>query len=296
MTFPRRTIVGFDFSAGSRQALRLAAAWARITRSRVTVVHALPAPYVLALPVPELAALPASFEGREKAELARLEQAAGGLGECRVVFGSPAAAILETAEREKADLIVVGSNRSGVARLLLGSVAETVAREASCAVLLARGTGSDPRRPILVGVDLSPHSRAALRVSLALGKASGASVHAVHVLPRFADTVSRRDDARAAYRKSRRQHEEALERLLRGTGITAAVREGDAADEILRAATGIRAGLVVVARRGQTISERILMGSVVTRVLRRAALPVLVVPPAGVPRAVVPKSRRARRR
>jgi len=52
---------------------------------------------------------------------------------------SPAAAIAEYARREQTDLIIVGTHgRSGVAHLMMGSVAERVVRTAPCPVLTVR--------------------------------------------------------------------------------------------------------------------------------------------------------------
>lgn len=59
----------------------------------------------------------------------------------RVLYGDPARVILDTALSERADLVVVGTHgRTGFKRALLGSVAETVLRHASCPVLLVRTT------------------------------------------------------------------------------------------------------------------------------------------------------------
>ena len=55
------------------------------------------------------------------------------------VMGDPARTILQTAEELGVDLVVVGSHgRRGIKRLLAGSVAESVMREARCPVLVAR--------------------------------------------------------------------------------------------------------------------------------------------------------------
>ncbi len=57
----------------------------------------------------------------------------------RVEEGEPADVILDVAERLKADLIVMGTHgRKGIARFLLGSVAEKVLRRAACPVLSVR--------------------------------------------------------------------------------------------------------------------------------------------------------------
>ncbi len=56
-----------------------------------------------------------------------------------VMTGKPADAIIETAKEKNADLIIVGSHgRTGIERLLMGSVAERVIVMASCAVLVAK--------------------------------------------------------------------------------------------------------------------------------------------------------------
>ncbi|MEK6234175.1 MAG: universal stress protein [Planctomycetales bacterium] len=53
--------------------------------------------------------------------------------------GHPAEAVLECAKREKVDLIVIGTHgRSGLSKLLLGSVAERIFRNAPCAVLTVK--------------------------------------------------------------------------------------------------------------------------------------------------------------
>lgn len=59
--------------------------------------------------------------------------------ETRVIDGTPAEAILAYAENEGVDEVIVGSEgRSGVSRMLLGSVAETVARQSPVPVTIVR--------------------------------------------------------------------------------------------------------------------------------------------------------------
>jgi nucleotide-binding universal stress UspA family protein len=57
--------------------------------------------------------------------------------------GDPAQTLLRVAEQREADLIVVGSHgRSGIGRLLLGSVSENVLRHAPCSVLVVKSSRS----------------------------------------------------------------------------------------------------------------------------------------------------------
>lgn len=59
-----------------------------------------------------------------------------------VAFGDPGSEIVELADQVSADLIVISSHgRTGIPRLLIGSVAERVTRHASCPVLVLRWTG-----------------------------------------------------------------------------------------------------------------------------------------------------------
>jgi nucleotide-binding universal stress UspA family protein len=72
---------------------------------------------------------------------ARLQAEANGAGKItsRILRGDPAEEIIGVAQRENADLIVVGSRGHGrLAGLLLGSVAQKVIAHASCPVLVAR--------------------------------------------------------------------------------------------------------------------------------------------------------------
>jgi universal stress protein A len=64
--------------------------------------------------------------------------------ELRVVFGRPFERIVETAVKEKVELIVMGTHgRTGLSRLALGSVAERVARLAPCSVLTVKAPTSE---------------------------------------------------------------------------------------------------------------------------------------------------------
>ncbi len=61
---------------------------------------------------------------------------------CESRSGAPADEILEYASQRDIDLIVMGTHgREGIARALLGSVAETVVRKASCPVLTVHSPG-----------------------------------------------------------------------------------------------------------------------------------------------------------
>jgi universal stress protein A len=67
--------------------------------------------------------------------------------EHRLVTGDPPSAIVRLAEEENVDLIVMGTHgRTGLGRLLMGSVAEAIVRRAACPVLTYKHTAKGPEK------------------------------------------------------------------------------------------------------------------------------------------------------
>jgi nucleotide-binding universal stress UspA family protein len=72
-------------------------------------------------------------------QLARAVESVGGSGECVIEIGPPSTIIVRAAEDLRSELVVVGTTgRTGLRRMLLGSVAEAVVRHARCSVLVVR--------------------------------------------------------------------------------------------------------------------------------------------------------------
>jgi len=128
-----------DFSTASDAALPHAEALAKAAGSKLVIVHVQEPPLAYGggelyygLPEPDSAAIAAMLE--------RVKPADPGVPfEQRLAMGNPADEIVELARAEQASLIVLGTHgRTGVSRLLMGSVAELVVRRASCPVLVYR--------------------------------------------------------------------------------------------------------------------------------------------------------------
>jgi nucleotide-binding universal stress UspA family protein len=134
-----RILVAMDFSVCSQAALRSAAMWRHRLKAQMFLVHAFQSP---AAAPPSDRNLPKPL--REKAE--RRVQAALGVSSANesiadLIFasGDPVEVILDQAKRLRADLIVLGTHgRRGLQRLVLGSVAESIVRRASCPVLVVK--------------------------------------------------------------------------------------------------------------------------------------------------------------
>lgn len=139
-----------DFSPNSAYALQLAGALARDYGARLVILNVVIPPTVI---YGETAVANTSDAMAEEAshQLERLPLPEGIHVEHRVKEGNPEEEIVCLAEELGADLIVMGSHgRTGLQRLLMGSVAEQVMRKASCPVLTASGK---IHAPVLQKVD-----------------------------------------------------------------------------------------------------------------------------------------------
>jgi nucleotide-binding universal stress UspA family protein len=149
MTSPFRTIlVPHDFSPQSDAAIELAQQLAGLSGARLHLVHAVETPLLHAVTPAGVIALSLSSVVAEGALLeaeGALRRVAGGAQVC-VVEGAPRDVISAVAAQLPADLIVMGTHgREGLARAVLGSVAEHTVRHAPCPVLTVRACAGASR-------------------------------------------------------------------------------------------------------------------------------------------------------
>lgn len=138
----RHILLATDLSESSLPAVDCALQMGRKFHASVTILH-----------VMEWRSLGVSFSMsafagweklRESIETRLLDmterfKAEGSTARCLIKEGSPADVILEVAQEQACDMIVMGTHgRRGVSRLLLGSVAEAVLRRADCPVLTVK--------------------------------------------------------------------------------------------------------------------------------------------------------------
>jgi len=290
-----RILCPIDFSDFSRRSLDYAVTLARWYGASVTALHVHPPVIPAAGPLAPLAPVepvpvpPANLDALRRQVAAFVPSAAQIAIEPQVVEGDPVREILAAAQA--ADLIVMGTHgRSGVERLVLGSVTETVLRKASCSLLTipltAVGAGSLPvvLRRIVAAVDFSDVSMAALRQAAALAAEADAHLTAMHVIEvpeHLALWIDRVDGISHV-----RAWADAAERHLRGAigpetreyaRVDQRVETGKTYREILRAADEQRADLIVIGAHGHGVIEEMFVGSTAQHVVRRAACPVLVV-------------------
>lgn len=132
----KRILFPTDFSTSSDAGLHQATALARDSGAALLIVHVEEPPVAYGggemyygVPNPDHAALHEMLQ-------AVVPTSPDVKFEHRLIVGDPAAEIVRLAEAEKVDMIVMGTHgRTGLKRLLMGSVAEAIVRRAPCPVL-----------------------------------------------------------------------------------------------------------------------------------------------------------------
>jgi len=137
-------------------------------------------------------------------------------------------------------------------------------------------------RKILVPIDFSKHSEAALTLAIELAREGGGSVHLFHAyeLPAAIGMSYGIAIPQAVWdgvQEAARQRLDECFARVRAAGLSGAshLAAGPAADAITQAAAAEKADLIVMGTRGLTGLKHVLLGSVAERVLRTAPCPVL---------------------
>lgn len=292
-----RILCPVDFSGHSRLALDYATVLARWYEAEVVALHV----YSVAMVPATIGAMPAMTSvgvplTREEIErdlevFVRPVQAADVRTTTTVTTGGPAHAILETADRIQASLIVMGTHgASGFERMVLGSVTEKVLRKAKSPVLVVPRHADAPGGPkslfhrILCAIDFSPCSTKAIGYGLSLAEESGGTLTFLHVI----EGLDHEPLANAHFNVPEyRQHlmddaERRLRKLVPAETRTwcecrTVVRAGKAYREILDTARTIDADLILLGVRGRNAVDLALFGSTTNQVVRSAECPVLTV-------------------
>jgi nucleotide-binding universal stress UspA family protein len=194
-----------DFSSTSERAFAFASAIARCYGSKIFAVHAVtPEPHysVPLEPVP-LDLDPMWQQARKKMKHYQTTGAFGDINhEIIVEHGQAWDVVSRILRQHRIDLLVLGTHgRSGVRKLVLGSQAETIFRQAICPVLTVgphvAGIGSDTWNPkrIIFASDLSPTSDHAFPFALSLAEETQACLTLLHLMPLAPPSAD--DDAEA---------------------------------------------------------------------------------------------------
>jgi nucleotide-binding universal stress UspA family protein len=277
-----KIIVGVDARAGGRDALALADALARLSGAGLVALHAYPWDYYVSR------GASSEFEGAlhgaamETLE-GELERAGVSARAIAVADGSPARVLHLAAEREHADLIVVGSaHRGRIGRVLAGDVTASTLHSSPCPVVVApAGYAQRGGRleTIGVGYDGSPESRAALDLARTIAQAAGARLRILDIVkpPAHDGLFAAHGPEWNEEARIRRELAEArVQRAVADVGAVATgeVIHGEPADEL--AFVGNSLDLLVTGSRNYGPIRRLTLGSTSSKLVHRAPCPVLV--------------------
>lgn len=233
-----------------------------------TLFHVLEAPGAVA-------PMEARLEARRKA----MED--GGLkARVRIASGRPAEAILRELGAGGYDLVAMATHgRTGLDRVLMGSVAEEVMRSSPVPSLLCRGgarVGVWDR--MVVALDGTPGSEEILVDVVPLAKRLGAVVHLLHVGLGLLWSDGYRGSKHSVPKHHPKAHLEEIAARLNVEGVQAVPehREGMAGPEILELARNLEAGLICMATEGRPEEVPGLDRSIAAEVIRGAPCPVYV--------------------
>ena len=151
----KRILVPVDFSSDSLKALTYASDFAKPFGAELSVLYVVEPIYYatpadLYVTTPNLTMLLDEQRRIGEQQLARLGadlKKKGQRARTLLKTGSPAQLIIDTAKGARADLIIMATHgRTGLAHMLMGSVAEKVVRAAACPVLTVRSAVSKQRK------------------------------------------------------------------------------------------------------------------------------------------------------
>lgn len=275
----KRVLVGFDGSAESRDALRLANAFAGLEGAKLIVAAVfsfdpLPVRSNTTFAEAEAQYFKHCFDQAQT-------QLGHGFESRSVSWVSPAKALNEIAEDEQIDLIVIGStHRGSVGRVLPGSVGERLLHGAPCAVAVApRGFAEGEHVGIgLIGVAYngSEEAKLALDEAKRLAQELDCRLRLITAVPTQTPAL-----LRALYMEALRDHfrkvlDEAPLTVGESDDVEAVLEEGNPAAVLAK--HGVELDLLVIGSRGYGPLRRTLLGGVSAEVMRTAPCPVVVVP------------------
>lgn len=286
MTFTK-ILCPIDFSAGSERALRVASRLAVEKGAELVIVHAwqLPATsYVMEAPVP-LMVTQAVIDDAQRGLDAAVRDVTPTVKRVRgeLLSGVPWVEIVDFLEKQSFEICVIGTHgRTGLARIMLGSVAEKVVRHAPCSVLAVRPDGEvKPFRHVLVPTDFSESADDAIALAAALTEPGGSIslLHVMEVPVAFTGEIRNADLARAIDKAATKALGDVATKLRDRTSLAVETRfrMGYPGAQILAALDDDRTiDLVVMGSHGRTGIMRALLGSVAEKLVRHARCPVLV--------------------
>ena len=281
----KRLLLATDLSARSDRALERGLQLARQHKAHLTVLHVVDED----LPAAVGTQLAATAEKEIEALLARTATPGDVDRSVCVTPGREHLAILEAAERDDCDLIILGRHRDEAAgRALRGTTMERVLRQGRVPVLVVADRTDAPYRQVMVGIDFSVFSRFAVKAGFAI--APDADFHLVHA---FQTPFEGFLPGSAVRGEVRGERDEALSRIVddemsalfgaramkpAGPGkLHRILRHGEVISVLRAEAARVKPDLLVIGTHGRVGIAHALLGSVAENLLNHPPCDVLAV-------------------
>lgn len=194
-------------------------------------------------------------------------------------------AIVEEAEKRNTDVIVMGTRgRTGIKKLLMGSVAAKVIGHAHCNVLVVPKDAAIHCKSIIAATDGSRHGDAAASTAIEIGKNCGSKLAVVSVVS--SEGLVHIEHSRLHLHRAAEEEFGRIESSVksikdratkRGVDAEGVILSGSPAETIINIAKEKNADLIVMGSHGKTGLDRLLIGSVAERVIMLSPCAVLVV-------------------
>ena len=282
-----------DFSAPARHALERAAQLAQMhPDARMALVHVVSVSALdkLRRLLPgEAPAVEAELLAQAERNLAELATNLASRYKCHIdtelIQGSAPTALADVADARQADLLVMGARGAHFVReLLLGSTTEQVLRKSRRPLLAVKQRPQTPYRRILAAVDFSDHAAASINAAHTwLPDADIVLLHAFEVeLESTFRLAGLSDDKIHEYRIQARENAQAAMDIFIGKlqvptrRLSRQFVHGSPTQCILEHEQMLDADLIVMGKRGQSVMEELLLGSVTKHVLAHSSSDVLI--------------------
>ncbi len=288
----RQILVPTDFSENAQHAVDYAVELAKRSSAKLHLLHTPVIPTYLLMdlsysPGPE-AVTRILNDSQDALDAQAKSIAAAGVEHFTAIReGTVHEVIRDYAREHGMDVVIVGTHgRSGVSKLMYGSVTERVIKTVHTPIIVVPPAGGALPSTIAVAYDFSGPSKHAVRVADALHEVFKGPLHLVHC---YLDVWGEYTDRGAVVGEAAEKRREALhlgleemlkkdadELLSSAEGVQTHLVTGDPEEGILRVAEDVGATLICAGTTGKSGIERLLIGSVARRLLHDSKVPLLL--------------------
>jgi nucleotide-binding universal stress UspA family protein len=289
----KQILVPTDFSENAQHAVDYATELAKKCSAKLHLLHTPVVPTYLLMdlsysPGPE-AVTRILNDAQEALDRQARSLAGSGVEHFAVIReGTIHEVIRDYAKEHDVDLVVVGTHgRSGVSKLMYGSVTERVIKTVHTPIIVIPPVGGKLPGSIVIAYDFSGPSKRAAEIAHAIHDVFHGPLHMVHC---YLDVWGEYTDRGAVVGEAAEKRREALhlglEEMLQAEakelfsteaqGVQTHLVTGDPAEELLKVAEEAGATLICAGTTGKSGIERLLIGSVARRLLHDSKVPLLL--------------------